>query len=291
MKFEFEKVSFNTHCSYLTVDKNNITIILTLDDVDVDFTTTKTFDEILNIKKVYGDSEYVSVVFDFKKRRKIVSATAYVKLSEEDKLDESLKYILENSSLQTVSTSGEKPQKTSQTVSISGETPQKPSTSAIKEVNNKTPIYSFEGYNDRKIDVYNDRIVITVIARWNTILTGRANEKTIYYSDCIKVEFDNNKSFHGGYLRLVTADSNSFIREKDKRYDDNSISFPSPSKRMDEIANFIKNRVKETKEASCALPNPNISATDEIIKYKNLLDIGAITQEEYDLKKKQLLGL
>ncbi|MBS1401190.1 MAG: hypothetical protein HPZ86_10370 [Clostridia bacterium] len=33
------------------------------------------------------------------------------------------------------------------------------------------------------------------------------------------------------------------------------------------------------------------SPTDEIIKYKNLLDSGIINQEEFDAKKKQLLGL
>ena len=33
------------------------------------------------------------------------------------------------------------------------------------------------------------------------------------------------------------------------------------------------------------------SAADELIKYKQLLDAGAITQEEFDTKKKQLLGL
>ena len=33
------------------------------------------------------------------------------------------------------------------------------------------------------------------------------------------------------------------------------------------------------------------SAADEIIKFKKLLDDGIITQEEFDLKKKQLLGL
>lgn len=34
-----------------------------------------------------------------------------------------------------------------------------------------------------------------------------------------------------------------------------------------------------------------VSSVDEIMKYKNLLDAGAITQEEYDSKKKQLLRL
>ena len=36
---------------------------------------------------------------------------------------------------------------------------------------------------------------------------------------------------------------------------------------------------------------PAPSAADELLKYKSLLDAGAITQEEYDAKKKQLLGL
>ena len=30
---------------------------------------------------------------------------------------------------------------------------------------------------------------------------------------------------------------------------------------------------------------------DEILKFKELLDVGAITQEEFDAKKKQLLNL
>jgi hypothetical protein len=34
-----------------------------------------------------------------------------------------------------------------------------------------------------------------------------------------------------------------------------------------------------------------VSAADEIKKYKELLDMGAITPEEYEMKKKQLLGL
>ena len=43
-----------------------------------------------------------------------------------------------------------------------------------------------------------------------------------------------------------------------------------------------------------AVNPPNYTSTspaDEIAKYKELLDSGAITQEEFDAKKKQLLGL
>ena len=36
---------------------------------------------------------------------------------------------------------------------------------------------------------------------------------------------------------------------------------------------------------------PPISAADELKKFKELLDMGIITQEEFDAKKKELLGL
>lgn len=45
----------------------------------------------------------------------------------------------------------------------------------------------------------------------------------------------------------------------------------------------VKNEQKEKQIISQS------SAADEILKYKNLLDIGAITQEEFDEKKKELL--
>ena len=37
--------------------------------------------------------------------------------------------------------------------------------------------------------------------------------------------------------------------------------------------------------------NTSDGTADELKKYKELLDAGVITQEEFDLKKKQLLGL
>ncbi|MBU3090404.1 PH domain-containing protein [Clostridium gasigenes] len=36
---------------------------------------------------------------------------------------------------------------------------------------------------------------------------------------------------------------------------------------------------------------PNYSSADEILKFKELLDMGAITQEEFDVKKKQIIGI
>ena len=44
-------------------------------------------------------------------------------------------------------------------------------------------------------------------------------------------------------------------------------------------------------ESDAGQKNVAVSTADEIMKFKGLLDAGAITQEEYDAKKKQLLGL
>ncbi len=42
--------------------------------------------------------------------------------------------------------------------------------------------------------------------------------------------------------------------------------------------------------AAPSAPAPSVDIAEEIKKFKELLDLGAITQEEYDAKKKQLLG-
>lgn len=49
---------------------------------------------------------------------------------------------------------------------------------------------------------------------------------------------------------------------------------------------------KKRKEAATfSYQKPNYGSADELKKYKELLDSGVITQEEFDAKKKQLLGL
>ena len=58
---------------------------------------------------------------------------------------------------------------------------------------------------------------------------------------------------------------------------------------------FIENYNAPQKEMNVIttpiLSRPVYSTADEIKTYKELLDTGAITQEEFDAKKKQLLGL
>ncbi len=59
-------------------------------------------------------------------------------------------------------------------------------------------------------------------------------------------------------------------------------------------ANVTEITAEEAAEARKAAAKPAVPAAsnaDELAKYKQLLDTGVITQEEFDAKKKQLLGL
>ncbi len=62
---------------------------------------------------------------------------------------------------------------------------------------------------------------------------------------------------------------------------------------MEEVSNYVKKKVQESKTARNApvVVASTTSAADEIKKFKELLDMGIITQEEFDAKKKQLLDL
>lgn len=53
------------------------------------------------------------------------------------------------------------------------------------------------------------------------------------------------------------------------------------------MVDYIKGKISRPAAVSSAV----ISPADEIMKYKNLLDCGAITAEEFEAKKGQLLGL
>ena len=73
---------------------------------------------------------------------------------------------------------------------------------------------------------------------------------------------------------------------------DNSgkVIYSMPSGYLDTIENYI-NQAKNIIVSPKTTTVNQVSAADEILKFKNLLDQGIITQEEFDKKKKELLGL
>ncbi len=162
----------------------------------------------------------------------------------------------------------------------------------------KTPfdegaVYCLDGSRGRHLDVYEDKCVFSVSAGIGSFLTGNGSdgEKTVYYVDCIGVQF-KRAGLQLGYLQLETA-SGLMNNKQSNFFNENSFTF-EPSKvsneKMEEVAAYVKSRIdvcKRTKNVGA----PAISPAEEIKKFKELLDMEVITQEEFDAKKKQLLGL
>lgn len=160
---------------------------------------------------------------------------------------------------------------------------------------NEGLIYDLQGVRGRHMRVYEDRAVLSVKAGLGSFVTGNFSdgEKTIYYTDCIGVQFKES-GFQIGYLQLETA-SRLMNNSQDNFFNENSFTFDTTvqsNEKMNEVADYIRSRVSECKNGpKQQTVVQEVSAADEIIKFKNLLDMGIITQEEFDAKKKQLLGL
>lgn len=71
-----------------------------------------------------------------------------------------------------------------------------------------------------------------------------------------------------------------------------SMSYNTYKYAADSAVSFFDNLCSKANEtATTSTQTASMSSADEILKFKNLLDSGIITQEEFEAKKKELLGL
>lgn len=161
-------------------------------------------------------------------------------------------------------------------------------------------VYTFNSARGRHLTVYKDKCVIKTKVSVGSVLTGNYTdgEKTIYYSDCIGVQFKQAGAMLG-YVQLETASSSMNNKHSDF-FNENSFTYEQsqvPNSKMEEVVSYIKSRIEEYKYSKVGSSAPttivqnNFSAADEIRKFKELLDMDAITPEEFEAKKKELLGL
>ena len=148
------------------------------------------------------------------------------------------------------------------------------------------------------LDVYENKVVFSSTKSTSTLVTGlifsesvTQGEKTIYYKDVIGVQYKPS-SIADGYIQIETA-AGGMTSTSSQYSGENAIQF-SGKKNNEEaeiIVSFIRKQVEEIKNAPAGGGVQQISTADELKKYKELLDLGVLTQEEFDVKKKQLLGL
>ena len=123
---------------------------------------------------------------------------------------------------------------------------------------------------------------------------GRSREKTIPIKNIVSVQ-TKKAGIRQGYIYFQTIGGLDNTSEKsvdDIMNEENSVIFNSPKKYK--IAQQIKNYIEEYQSKPLPETNiitNNISSADEIKKFKQLLDEGVISQEEFEAKKKQLIGI
>ena len=91
-------------------------------------------------------------------------------------------------------------------------------------------------------------------------------------------------------LDMISAVGTSFLKGVDVGTSSGKIHFKL-AKNQDTIHRILSRLLIERQQAKSDIKPQPLSNTDELKKYKDLLDSGVITQEEFDAKKKQILGL
>lgn len=155
-----------------------------------------------------------------------------------------------------------------------------------KEKETSGILYDLKGARGRKLEVYKNKVIITTNVTLGSIVTGNITDgkKIIYYSDVIGLQFKPCGALLG-YIQFETA-SSTMNNEKNNFFNENTFTFNESdvsNEKMMEIYNCIDKRLEQIK-----FPE---NSTDEIRKYKKLLDDDIISQEEFEQKKKDLLRL
>jgi hypothetical protein len=157
--------------------------------------------------------------------------------------------------------------------------------------------YKIESSTGSVLCVYDDHVVLTQEGVMGGFSRGLAGEKVIYYADITSVQF-KNCGWSAGYMEFtfpVSGDKTGGPLGGMKN--ENRFTFGRPTigaakklaTEMEEVNDFIQEKVRTSKSPRTA--GPVTSPADEILKFKQLFDMGAVTEEEYEAKKKQLLEI
>lgn len=113
--------------------------------------------------------------------------------------------------------------------------------------------------------------------------------KTIPFSNILSVEVKKPGLF-AGYIYFATAAEpmRKSVTVDDVGRSDNGFIFNGKEKYQTALE--IKSKI-ETWQTNRTPGADSVSSADELVKWKQLLDTGVITEKEFEAKKKQLLGL
>lgn len=122
---------------------------------------------------------------------------------------------------------------------------------------------------------------------------GLDGEKTFDINNISGVQLKDAGALTSGYIQFIllgSRESKGGLMAATK--DENTIMFVKKEQKMaDEIKSYVENILTSKNSSSTNIVHNSSDAAEEIRKFKSLLDDGIITEEEFQEKKKQLLGL
>jgi hypothetical protein len=144
----------------------------------------------------------------------------------------------------------------------------------------------FDGHNGQ-IEVLDDRIVVSRKGVLGFLTQGLKGDKMIPFASITAVQFKTASAFFNGYIQFTVRGGNeSRGGIASAGTDENSVMFRAGSQ-AEEFA-----RLKAIVEAKISSgPARHVSAADEVEKFAALRDRRIITEEEFQQKKRTLLGL
>ena len=151
-------------------------------------------------------------------------------------------------------------------------------------------IISLQGERTRA-DLYEDRVEL--VGTSGMSLLGKNGIKTLSLSQITSIQLTNATAVSSGWLHFsVPGDKEMLPNIYGAKRNQNAVVF---SKKENETADEFRREAEQLKNTS-TVNNIGVSTStqsdaDELMKFKQLLDAGAITQEEFDKKKAQLLSL
>ena len=150
------------------------------------------------------------------------------------------------------------------------------------------PIYLVKGYG-AILEVFDNKVIIKRRGVASFFIHGLKGDKTFFFQDITAVQLKKASALTSGYIQFSIPGGNESKGGLLAAVNDEN-TFVFRDKRVNELVAEINNHIEQKRMGINNKPSTQISVADEIIKFKELLDAGIVTQEEFDKKKQELLN-
>lgn len=159
-------------------------------------------------------------------------------------------------------------------------------------------IFEVKSTTGQIMNVYEDRVELTQEGVLGFLTQGLQGTKTYFFKDITTIQFKNCGWTSGFFEFTFPGGHDGRGGSLTGITNDNRFIFGAPTigrakeiaKEMEKVNEYLQKQLSESKKEHSQNVN-GISVADEILKLKNLMDEGIISEDEFQVKKKQLLNI